>query len=52
MPLGRICQPGEVAALIHFLASDDCGFINGQAILIDGGMSCGTNARLIEKLIS
>ena len=52
VPLGRICQPGEVAALIHFLASDDCGFINGQAILIDGGMSCGTNARLIEKLIS
>lgn len=52
VPLGRICQPGEVAALIHFLASDDCGFINGQAILIDGGMSCGTNSRLFEKLIS
>ena len=52
VPLGRICRPDEVAALIHFLASDDCGFINGQAILVDGGMSCGTNARMFEKLIS
>ncbi len=52
VPLGRICRPDEVAALIHFLASDDCGFINGQAILLDGGMTCGTNARMFEKLIS
>lgn len=52
VPLGRICRPGEAAALIHFLASDDCGFINGQAILLDGGMTCGTNARMFEKLIS
>jgi 3alpha(or 20beta)-hydroxysteroid dehydrogenase len=38
--------------LIHFLAADDCGFINGQAIMLDGGMSCGSNARMFEKLIS
>jgi 3alpha(or 20beta)-hydroxysteroid dehydrogenase len=52
VPLGRICRPEEISALIHFLASDDCGFVNGQAIMVDGGMSCGTNARLFEKLIS
>jgi 3alpha(or 20beta)-hydroxysteroid dehydrogenase len=52
VPLGRICRPSEAAALIHFLASDDCGFINGQAILLDGGMICGTNARMFEKLVS
>lgn len=52
VPLGRICQPEEAAALIHFLASDDCSFINGQAILLDGGMTCGTNARMFEKLVS
>lgn len=52
VPLGRICEPEEVAALIHFLVSDDCRFVNGQAIAIDGGMSAGGSDRLYEKLIS
>ncbi len=52
VPLGRICEPEEVAALIHFLVSDDCKFVNGQAIAIDGGMSAGGSDRLYEKLIS
>ena len=50
VPLGRICQPEEVAALIHFLASRDCDFINGQAISIDGGLSAGISERAFEKL--
>ncbi len=52
VPLGRICEPEEVAALIHFLASTDCDFVNGQAIAIDGGMSAGGSERLYEKLMS
>jgi len=52
VPLGRICEPEEVAALIHFLVSDDCRFVNGQAIAIDGGMSAGGSERLYEKLMS
>jgi 3alpha(or 20beta)-hydroxysteroid dehydrogenase len=52
VPLGRICRPAEVAALVHFLASDDCGFINGQAIVLDGGMSCGTNSRMFAQLLA
>lgn len=51
VPLGRICEPEEVAALIHFLASNDCNFVNGQAIAIDGGMSAGGSERLYEALI-
>ncbi|MDG1988235.1 MAG: SDR family oxidoreductase [Halieaceae bacterium] len=51
VPLGRICQPEEVAALVHFLAARDCDFINGQAILIDGGMSAGTSEPAFEKMI-
>jgi 3alpha(or 20beta)-hydroxysteroid dehydrogenase len=51
VPLGRICEPEEVAALIHFLSSNDCNFVNGQAIAIDGGMSAGGSDRLYEKLI-
>jgi 3-oxoacyl-[acyl-carrier protein] reductase len=38
IPVGRFGQPAEVAALIAFLASEEAGFINGQAINIDGGM--------------
>lgn len=51
VPLGRICEPEEVAALIHFLASNDCNFVNGQAIAIDGGMSAGGSEKLYETLI-
>jgi len=38
MPLGRMGQPQEVAGTIAFLASDDATYINGSAIVVDGGM--------------
>ena len=41
VPLARIAEPGEIAAIIHFLAAPDCGFINGQAIAVDGGFTAG-----------
>jgi NAD(P)-dependent dehydrogenase (short-subunit alcohol dehydrogenase family) len=36
IPLGRICEPAEVAALVTFLASPRASFINGAHIPIDG----------------
>lgn len=36
-PMGRIGQPEEIAAMAVFLASDESGFVTGQAIGIDGG---------------
>ena len=36
IPVGRICEPGEVAALVTFLASPRASFINGAHIPIDG----------------
>jgi NAD(P)-dependent dehydrogenase (short-subunit alcohol dehydrogenase family) len=33
----RLGKPEEVAKLVCFLASDDASFINGAAVLIDGG---------------
>ena len=36
-PLGRLLDPGEVAALVRFLVSADGAAINGQALAIDGG---------------
>lgn len=36
--LGRTQEPTDVANLVAFLASEDSGYITGQAILTDGGM--------------
>ena len=38
-PMGRIAQPEEIARLAVYLASDESGFVTGQAIGIDGGWS-------------
>ena len=38
-PNGRIAEPGEVASLTLFLASDAARHITGTAIPIDGGLT-------------
>ncbi|MEM6499123.1 MAG: SDR family oxidoreductase [Pseudomonadota bacterium] len=38
-PLGRTGQPGDLAATAKFLLSQDAGWITGQTIGVDGGMS-------------
>ncbi len=39
IPLGRVCEPDEIAAVIAFLASDDASFVTGANIAVDGGVS-------------
>jgi NAD(P)-dependent dehydrogenase (short-subunit alcohol dehydrogenase family) len=41
IPVGRIAEPREIAAVHAFLASDEAAFITGQVIFVDGGMSVG-----------
>ncbi len=38
-PSGRVGKPEDIAAMILFLASDQAGFITGENICIDGGMT-------------
>jgi len=46
--LGRIGTPEELAAAVHFMASDDAGYVTGQTLLVDGGWSVGTSIPGIE----
>jgi 3-oxoacyl-[acyl-carrier protein] reductase len=41
IPVGRIADPAEIAAVHAFLASDDAGYVTGQVLFVDGGMSVG-----------
>ena len=49
-PLGRIIDPEQAAALVHFLAADDCPVISGQALNLDAGVSAGFSLQLIERV--
>ncbi len=40
-PLGRVGEPGDIAAAVAFLASDDAAWVTGQHFSIDGGMNVG-----------
>ena len=37
--VGRVGRPDDIASMILFLCSDEAGFITGQNIVIDGGMT-------------
>lgn len=40
-PLGRLGKPDDVAGAALFLASDECRYINGENLMVDGGWMAG-----------
>jgi NAD(P)-dependent dehydrogenase (short-subunit alcohol dehydrogenase family) len=41
IPVGRLATPEDVAHLVAFLASEEAGFITGQAYILSGGRELG-----------
>ena len=39
VPIGRLGEPGEIANVYCFLASDEAAYINGHTLSVDGGMT-------------
>lgn len=38
IPLGRLAEPAEIAAVVSFLVSEDASYVTGRTLAADGGM--------------
>ena len=39
IPLGRLGDPSDVAAVVRFLLSDEARYVHGAAVVVDGGVT-------------
>jgi NAD(P)-dependent dehydrogenase (short-subunit alcohol dehydrogenase family) len=41
IPLDRPAEPGEIAAVVRFLLSDEASYVTGSLVVADGGLTAG-----------
>ena len=46
VPLGRLGTEADICGAVRFLASDDAGYVTGQNLLVDGGVTMSMIANL------
>lgn len=44
IPMGRLAHPDEIADAVSYLASPQAGYITGQTLVVDGGITINGNA--------
>lgn len=49
-PLGRFGTPEEVADTALFLASERAGFITGENVVVDGGLTSGLSTTFVNQI--
>ncbi|MCY3880248.1 MAG: SDR family NAD(P)-dependent oxidoreductase [Rhodobacteraceae bacterium] len=48
-PAGRFGQPDDIASAVLWLVSDEAGFVTGQCITVDGGLTAGSPVQLDDQ---
>jgi 3alpha(or 20beta)-hydroxysteroid dehydrogenase len=49
VPLARPAQPGEIAQVALFLASDESSFMTGSEVVVDGGRTAGSRPPRVDQ---
>lgn len=51
VPMDRLGEPDEAAAVIVFLLSDEASFMTGAAVPVDGGHTAGAMQKLVTRAV-